>query len=63
MYMCMCSCMFDVYICACYTQGSVGMYQEMTIKCQSVHLFTRTHDLVDAQKFQEMQKMFRDTDR
>ena len=32
------------------------MYQDMTIKCQSVHLFTRTHDVVDAKRFQEMQK-------
>ena len=32
------------------------MYQDMTIKCQSVHLFTRTHDVVDAESFQEVQK-------
>ena len=32
------------------------MYQDVAIKCQSVHLFTRTHDVVDAKRFQEMQK-------
>ena len=26
------------------------MYQDMTTKYQSVHLFTRTHDVVDARK-------------
>ena len=39
------------------------MYQDMTIKCRSVYLLIRTHDVVNAKMFNEMQKMFRDTDK